>query len=78
MKKVIKFPCITRMKIPGGNIEQVITGKIIVWLENYMPCEFDIEPVKLSLKNQNIRIITTQAGSWEELEVGEFCLLSEG
>lgn len=37
------------MKIPGGNIEQVITGKIIVWLANYMPCEFDIEPVKLSL-----------------------------
>lgn len=45
------------MKIPKGNIERVITGKIIVWLENYMPCEFDIEPLKLSLKNQNIRIM---------------------
>lgn len=56
MKKVIKFPCITRMKIPKGNIERVITGKIIVWLENYMPCEFDMEPQKLSLKNQNIGI----------------------
>lgn len=44
------------MKIPKGNIERVITGKIIVWLENCMPCEFDIEPLKLSLKNQNIRI----------------------
>lgn len=66
------------MKIPGGNIEQVITGKIIVWLENYLPCEFDIEPVKLSLKYQNIRIIKTQAGSQEEPGVGEFCLLSEG
>lgn len=59
MKKVIKFPCITRMKIPVGNIERVITGKIIVWIENYMSCEFDIEPVKLSLKNQNIRILKT-------------------
>lgn len=78
MEKVIKFPCITRMKIPGGNIEQVITGKIIVWLENYMPCEFDIEPVKLSLKYQNIRIIKTQAGSQEEPEVGEFsCFLQD-
>lgn len=47
------------MKIPGGNIERVITGKIIVWIENYMPCEFDIEPVKLSLKNPNIRILQT-------------------
>lgn len=52
------------MKIPKGNIERVITGKIIVWLENYMPCEFDIEPLKLSLKNQNIRIMEkTWAGS---------------
>lgn len=66
------------MKIPGGNIEQVITGKIIVWLENYMPCEFDIDTVELSLKNQNIRIIKTWAGSQEELEVGEFCLFPEG
>lgn len=79
MKKVIKFPCITRMKIPKGNIERVITGKIIVWLENYMPCEFDIEPLKLSLKNQNIRIMKKL-----ELEVRKslrqviFFLLSEG
>lgn len=64
MKKVIKFPCITRMKIPKGNIERVITGKIIVWLENCMPCEFDIEPLKLSLKNQNIRI-TKKNLSWK-------------
>lgn len=77
MKKVIKFPCITRMKIPKGNIERVITGKIIVWLENYMPCEFDIEPLKLSLKNQNIRIME-KTGSEEELQTGEFFLLSEG
>lgn len=68
------------MKIPKGNIERVITGKIIVWLENYMPCEFDIEPLKLSLKNQNIRIMKkTWTGSEEELETGDFfLLLSEG
>lgn len=64
MKKVIKFPCITRMKVPEGNIEQVITEKIIVWLENYMPCESDIEPVELSLKNQNIRAVKIRGGSW--------------
>ena len=63
MKKVIKFPCITRMKVPEGNIEQVITGKIIVWLENYIPCEFDIEPVKLSFKNQNTRSIKIRGGT---------------
>lgn len=67
------------MKIPKGNIERVITGKIIVWLENYMPCEFDIEPQKLSLKNQNIGIMKKP-----ELEVREnlrqviFFLLSDG
>lgn len=67
------------MKIPKGNIERVITGKIIVWLENYMPCEFDIEPQKLSLKNQNIGIMKKP-----ELEVRKnlrqviFFLLSEG
>lgn len=55
------------MNIPRGNIEQVITGKIIVWLENNMPCEFDSEPVKLSLKNQNSRIIKTQDGSQKSL-----------
>lgn len=57
----------------------MITGEIIVWLENYMPCEFDIEPLKLSLKNQNIRIMKKP-----ELEVRKnfrqviFFLLSEG
>lgn len=51
------------MKVPEGNIEQVITGKIIVWLENYIPCEFDIEPVKLSFKNQNIRSIKIRGGT---------------